>query len=52
MSTLFSIKKARMYNRTKIASSVSGGGKSRQLHVENEIRALPNTIHKYKLKVD
>jgi len=52
MSTLFSIKKARIYNGKKIASSISGGGKSRQLHVENEIRALRNTIHKDKLKMD
>ena len=35
-----------------IASSISGAGKTGQLHVKNEIRAIPNTIHKNKLKMD
>ena len=51
MGTLFLTKEARIYNGAKIASSISGAGKTRQLHV-NEIRTLPNTIHKDKLKVD
>ena len=37
----------------KTASSISGAGKTGQLHVKkNEIRTLPNTIHKNKLKMD
>ena len=31
-------------------SLVSDDGKTGQLHVKNEIRTLPNTIHKNKLK--
>ena len=45
-------KKARIYNREKTVSSISGAGKTGQLHVKNEIRTLPNTIHKNKLKMD
>ena len=30
----------------KTPSSISGAGKNGQLHVKNEIRTLPNTIHK------
>ena len=33
-------------------SSISGTGKTGQLCVKNEIRALPNTIYKNKLKMD
>ena len=36
----------------KTASSVSGAGKTGQLHAKNEIRILPNTIHKDKLKIN
>ena len=36
----------------KTASSISDAGKTGQLHVKNEIRTLPNTIHKNKLKMD
>ena len=34
MDTLLLIRKARIYNGTKIASSISGAGKIRQLHVK------------------
>ena len=44
-------KEARIYNGAKIASSINGAGKTGQLHV-NEIRTLPNIIHKDKLKID
>ena len=44
------IKEARIYNGEKTASSISGAGKTGQLDVNNEIRTLPNTIHKNKLK--
>ena len=30
----------------KTASSVSGAGKTGQLHAKNEIRILPNVMHK------
>ena len=46
-------KEARIYNGEKTASSISGAGKTGQLHVKkNEIRTLPNTIHKNKHKMD
>ena len=35
-----------------MASSINGAGKTGQLHVQNEIRTLPNPIHKDKLKMD
>ena len=46
MGTLFFTKESRIYNGAKIASSINGAGKIRQLHVKNEIRTLPNNIHK------
>ena len=52
MGTLFLTKEARIYNGAKIASSISGAGKTRQLHVQNETITFSNTIHKNKLKVD
>ena len=52
MGTLFLTKEARIYNGAKTASSINGAGKTGQLHAKNEIRALPNTIHKNKLKMD
>ena len=52
MGTLFLTKEARRYNEVKIASSINDTGKIGQLHVKNEIRTLPNTIHKNKLKMD
>ena len=45
-------KEARLYNGGKTASSISGAGKTGQLHVKNEIRTLFNTTHKNKLKMD
>ena len=52
MDILFLTKEARIYNEAKTASSINGAGKTGQLHVKNEIRTLPNTIHKDKLKMD
>ena len=52
MVTLSLIKEARTYNGEKTASSISGAGKTGQLHEKNEIRILPNTIHKNKFKMD
>ena len=51
MGTLFLTKEARIYNGAKRASSINGTGKTGQLHVK-EIKTLPNTIHKDKLKMD
>ena len=45
-------KDARIYNGEKTVSSVSGAGKTGQLHVKNVIRTLPNTIQKNTLKMD
>ena len=44
-------KEARIYNGEKRTPSISGAGKTGQLHV-NEIRKHPNTIYKNKLKMD
>ena len=44
-------KETRIYTVEKTVSSISGAGKTGQLHVKNEIRTLPNTIHKRKLKM-
>ena len=53
MDTLFLTKEARIYNGAKTASSINGAWKIGQLHVKkNEIRTLPNTIHKDKFKMD
>ena len=62
MSTLSLTKEARIYDREEIASSISGAGKTGQLHVKEckrtrkrtstRKRTLPNTIHKGKLKMD
>ena len=51
MCTLFLTKEARIYNGAKTVSSINGAGKTGQLRVK-EIRTLPNTIHKDKLKID
>ena len=51
MGTFFLTKEARTYNEAKTASSVNGAGKTGLLRVK-EIRTLPNTIHKDKLKMD
>jgi len=45
-------KEARIYNWEKTASSANGAEKTGQPQVKNEIRALPNTIYKNKLKMD
>ena len=45
-------KEARLYTGEKTAPSISGTGKTEKPHVKNEIRTLPNTIHKKKLKMD
>ena len=52
MVTLFLTKEARIYNGAKTDSSINSPGKTGQLHVQNEIRTLPNTTHKDKLKMD
>ena len=52
MGTLFLTKEARIYNGAKILSSVNDAGKIGQLHLKNEVRTLPNTIHKDKSKMD
>ena len=52
MGTLFLTKQARIYSVAKTASSKNSAGKTGQLNVKNEIRTLPNTIHKDKLKMD
>ena len=52
MGTLFTTKEARKYNGEKTVSSISGAGKTGQLHVKNEIITLPNTVHKNKLQMD
>ena len=49
----FFTKEARIYNGEETASLINGAGKTGQLQVKkNEIRTLPNTIHKDKLKMD
>ena len=41
------------YTIDKTVSSISGAGKTGQLHVKhNEIRMFPHTIYKNKLKMD
>ena len=52
MGTLPLTKEARIYNGEKTASSISGAGKTEQLHVKEWIRTLPNTTHKNKFKTD
>ena len=52
MVTLFLIKEARIYNGENTGSSISGAGKLDSYMEKNEIRTLPNTMHKYKLKMD
>ena len=50
MGTLFLTKEARIYNGAKTASSING--KLDSYMQKNEIRKLPNTINKDKLKMD
>ena len=52
MGTLFLTKEARIYNGAKIASSINGAGKLDSCMFKNEIRTLPNTIHRDKFKMD
>ena len=52
MGNLLLIKEARIYNGAKAASSVSGVGKTVQLHLKNEIRTLPNATHKDQFKMN
>ena len=52
MVTVSLIKEARIYNGEKAASSISGAGKMESYLYKNEMRTLPNTIHKNKLKMD
>ena len=49
MDTLSFIKESGIYDGEKTTSSISGAGKTGQLH---EIRTLPYTINKNKLKID
>ena len=50
--TLFLTKEATIYNGPKPGSSINGAGKTGQLRVKSEIRILPNTMHKDKLKMN
>ena len=52
MVTLSLIKEASMYNREKTASSINGAGKLDSYMLKNEIRTLPNTIHRNKLRMN
>ena len=52
MVTLSLIKEASIYSGEKTASSIMVLGKLDSYILKNEIRALPNTIHKNKLKID
>ena len=52
LGILYLTKEARIHNGAKIASSISGAGKTGHLCVKEEIRTLPNTIAKDKLKLD
>ena len=44
-------KEARIYNGDKTDTSISGDGKLDSHMYKNEIRTLPNTINKNKLKM-
>jgi len=44
-------KEARIHNVKKTVSSISGAGRTGQLH-KNEIRTFSNTIHKDKLEMN
>ena len=45
-------KDVRLYNEEKTVSSISGAGKTGQIHIKNQIGILSNTIYKNKLKMD
>ena len=42
----------RLHNEEKTVSSISGAGRLDSYMLKNEIRTLPNTTHKNKLKMD
>ena len=46
------MKEARIHSGEKTIFSVSGAGKTGQLHIKNEIRTFSDTIYKSKLKMD
>ena len=50
MGILSSTNEARIYDGEKTASSLSGAGKTGQLHIKSETRTLLNTIHKINSK--
>ena len=50
MGTLFLTEEVRIYSGAKIVSSISGAGKLDSYMYKNEIRTLPNTIHKINSK--
>ena len=52
MGTLFLTKEARIYNGAKTASSINGARKLDSYIWKSEIRTLPNTTHKDKLKIN
>ena len=52
MDNLFLTKEARVYYGSKIVSSMSAAVKTGQLCAKNEMRTLPNTIHKDKPKMN
>ena len=45
-------KKARIYKEEETVPSITGLGKLDSYMEKSEIRTLPNTIHKNKLKMD
>ena len=52
MDISFLTKEPTIHSGGKIVSSISATGKTGHLHVKDEIRTLPNTKHKDKLKMD
>ena len=48
----FTTKEERIYNGEKTVSSISGTGKTGQLHVKEQIRTFSHTTYKNKLKMD
>ena len=42
----------RIYREEKTLSSISGTGKTEQLHVKNKVRIFSNTIYKNKFKMN
>ena len=51
-SPLSTTNEARIYNGEMTVSSITGAGKTGQLHIKIEIRTLSNTIHKNKLNIE